>query len=133
MPTFSRRSLARLETCDHRLQMVLKRAITRYDFTVLCGHRTKEEQNDAFERGASKLQWPRSKHNKTPSLAVDIAPFPIDWDNLDRFRELAAIIMDEAAKLNIKLRWGADWNQNGSERDERFRDYPHWEIVERSK
>lgn len=133
MPTFSKKSLARLETCDHRLQMVMKRAITRYDFTVLCGHRTKQEQNDAYERGTSKLRWPQSKHNKTPSLAVDIAPFPIDWDNLGRFREMAAIVLDEAQKLGIKVRWGADWNQNGSEKDERFRDYPHFELVERSK
>lgn len=132
MPTFSRRSLARLETCDHRLQMVLKRAITRYDFTVLCGHRTKEEQQDAFERGASKLQWPRSKHNKKPSLAVDVAPFPIDWDNLERFRELAEIIMDEANKLGIKLRHGGDFNMNGKP-DDKFIDMPHFEILERSK
>lgn len=132
MPAFSRRSLARLETCDHRLQMVMKRAITRYDFTVLCGHRTKEEQNDAFERGVSKLRWPRSKHNKMPSLAVDIAPFPIDWDNLERFRELAAIVMDEAAKLNIKLRWGGDFNMNGKP-DDKFVDMPHFELIERSK
>ena len=133
MPTFSRKSLERLETCDHRIQMVIKRAITRVDFTVLCGHRGKQEQEDAFERGASKLRWPQSKHNKTPSLAVDVAPFPIDWDNLDRFRELAAVILDEAGKLGIKMRWGADWNQNGSEKDERFRDYPHFELIERSK
>lgn len=132
MPTFSRRSLARLETCDHRIQQVLKRAITRYDFTVLCGHRTKEEQNDAFERGASKLRWPQSKHNKTPSLAVDIAPFPIDWGDLQRFRELAAIILDEAAKLNIKLRWGGDFNMNGKP-DDKFIDMPHFEILERTK
>jgi peptidoglycan LD-endopeptidase CwlK len=112
--------------------MVLKRAITRYDFTVLCGHRTKEEQNDAFERGASKLRWPQSKHNKTPSLAVDIAPFPIDWGDLQRFRELAAIILDEAAKLNIKLRWGGDFNMNGKP-DDKFIDMPHFEILERTK
>jgi peptidoglycan L-alanyl-D-glutamate endopeptidase CwlK len=132
VPTFSKKSVDRLETCDHRIQMVLKRAITRYDFTVLCGHRNKEEQNDAFERGASKLRWPNSKHNKTPSLAVDVAPFPIDWDNLARFRELAAIIMDEADKAGIKLRWGGDFNMNGKP-DDKFVDMPHFEIYERSK
>ena len=130
MPAFSRKSIDRLETCDHRIQMVLKRAITRVDFTVLCGHRGKEEQNDAYERGASKLQWPQSKHNRTPSLAVDIAPFPIDWDNLERFRALAAIIMDEAAKLNIKLRWGGDFNMNGKP-DDKFVDMPHFELTGR--
>jgi hypothetical protein len=129
---FSKLSLARLETCDHRVQMVLRRAITRYDFTVLCGHRGKQEQNDAFERGASKLRWPQSKHNKTPSLAVDIAPFPIDWDNLERFREMARVIMDEANKAGIKLRWGGDFNMNGKP-DDKFIDMPHFEINERSR
>lgn len=130
MPTFSKKSVDRLETCDHRIQMVLKRAITRYDFTVLCGHRNKQEQNDAFERGASKLRWPQSKHNRVPSMAVDVAPFPIDWDNLDRFRELAAVIMDEANKLGIKLRWGGDFNMNGKP-DDKFIDMPHFELIER--
>lgn len=130
MPTFSKKSVDRLETCDHRIQMVLKRAITRYDFTVLCGHRNKQEQNDAFERGASKLRWPQSKHNRVPSMAVDVAPFPIDWDNLDRFRELAAVILDEANKLGIKLRWGGDFNMNGRP-DDKFIDMPHFELIER--
>lgn len=132
MPMFSKRSLARLETCDHRLQIVMKRAIARYDFTVLCGHRSKQEQEDAFERGASKLRWPNSKHNKTPSLAVDVAPFPIDWDDLDRFREMARIIMEEADKAGIKLRWGGDFNMNGKP-DDKFVDMPHFEINERSR
>jgi peptidoglycan L-alanyl-D-glutamate endopeptidase CwlK len=129
---FSKRSLARLETCDHRLQIVMKRAIARFDFTVLCGHRSKQEQNDAYERGASKLQWPNSKHNKTPSLAVDVAPFPIDWDDLGRFREMARIIMEEADKAGIKLRWGGDFNMNGKP-DDKFVDMPHFEINERSR
>ncbi len=132
MPMFSKRSLARLETCDHRLQIVMKRAIARFDFTVLCGHRSKQEQNDAYERGASKLQWPNSKHNKTPSLAVDVAPFPIDWDDLGRFREMARIIMEEADKAGIKLRWGGDFNMNGKP-DDKFVDMPHFEINERSR
>jgi len=132
MPMFSKRSLARLETCDHRLQIVMKRAIARYDFTVLCGHRSKQEQEDAFERGASKLRWPNSKHNKTPSLAVDVAPFPIDWDDLGRFREMARIIMEEADKAGIKLRWGGDFNMNGKP-DDKFVDMPHFEINERSR
>jgi len=132
MPMFSKRSLARLETCDHRLQIVMKRAIARFDFTVLCGHRSKQEQNDAYERGASKLQWPNSKHNKTPSLAVDVAPFPIDWDDLGRFREMARIIMEEADKAGIKLRWGGDFNMNGKP-DDKFVDMPHFEINERPR
>lgn len=129
MPALSTKSLQRLSTCDDRLQTIIKRSILRYDFTVLCGHRGREEQEDAVERGTSKTHWPHSKHNKAPSLAVDIAPYPIDWNNLERFREMARVVLDEAEKANVKVRWGADWNQNGKE-DDKFKDFPHFEIVE---
>jgi peptidoglycan L-alanyl-D-glutamate endopeptidase CwlK len=132
MPAFSTKSNQRLSTCDDRLQLVLKRAILRYDFTILCGHRGREEQEDAFERGTTQKHWPDSKHNKAPSLAADCAPYPIDWDNLDRFREMARVILDEANKAGIKLRWGGDFNMNGKP-DDKFKDYPHFEIYERSK
>jgi hypothetical protein len=130
MPKFSLRSLKRLATCDPRLQMVAKAAIAHIDFTVLCGHRGEEEQNDAFERGTSKLRFPNSKHNAFPALAMDLAPYPIDWNDLDRFKALAMVVMDEAKHLGVKLRWGADWDRDGDWRDEKFRDWPHFEIDE---
>ena len=116
-------------TCDTRLQEVVKAAIKRIDFTVLCGHRGEQEQNDAFERGFSKLKFPQSKHNKVPSLAVDLAPYPIDWKDLDRFKVMMMIVKDEASKLGVKLRFGWDWNGN-EKADERFVDWPHVELAE---
>lgn len=130
MPAFSTKSLQRLETCHPSLQRVAKMAIVRYDFVVLCGHRSKAEQEDAFERGVSKLRWPASKHNQAPSLAMDLAPYPIDWRDLKAFHDLARIILEEAAKIDVKLRWGGDWNGNGRQ-DEKFIDMPHFELVER--
>lgn len=130
MPAFSTKSLARLETCHPSLQRVAKMAIVRYDFVVLCGHRSKAEQEDAYERGMSKLRWPASKHNQAPSLAMDLAPYPIDWRDLKAFNDLARIILEEAAKIDVKLRWGGDWNGNGRQ-DEKFIDMPHFELVER--
>jgi peptidoglycan L-alanyl-D-glutamate endopeptidase CwlK len=130
MPAFSTKSLARLETCHPSLQRVAKMAIVRYDFVVLCGHRSKAEQEDAYERGMSKLRWPASKHNQAPSLAMDLAPYPIDWRDVKAFHDLARIILEEAAKIDVKLRWGGDWNGNGRQ-DEKFIDMPHFELVER--
>ena len=130
MPKFSMTSLKRLASCDPRLQMIANGAIARIDFTVLCGHRGQEEQNDAFERGTSKLRWPNSKHNKWPSLAMDLAPFPINWNDLDRFKVLAHIVLDEAKQLSVKIRWGADWDRDGDWHDEKFRDWPHFELDE---
>lgn len=120
MPKFSKSSLEKLETCDERLQRLMKEAIKYYDFSVLCGHRGKEEQNRVYEKGNSSLKWPYSKHNKKPSLAVDIAPYPIDWHNIDRFYELAGVVKTCAEQLNLKVRWGGDWLS--------FKDYPHWQV-----
>jgi hypothetical protein len=52
--------------------------VSPIDFKILCGHREEKEQNEAFNKGNSKLKWPQSKHNSLPSLAVDIAPFPVN-------------------------------------------------------
>lgn len=124
------KSKERLFTCHPHLQMIAKAAIKRINFTVLCGYRGPTEQNDAFERGTSKLRFPNSKHNRQPSWAMDLAPWPIDWSDIDRFKALAGIVLDEAKKANVKIRWGADWNRDGDWRDEKFRDWPHFEIDE---
>lgn len=130
MPHLSPRSFIKLTTCDDRLVKVVQAAIQRIDFTVLCGFRGEEEQNDAFERGASKLRWPKSKHNRSPSFAVDLAPYPIDWKNLGRFHAMAMVMMDEATKLHVPLRWGGDFNRNQVYGDDKFQDLPHFEIDE---
>jgi hypothetical protein len=116
-------------TCDVRLQNIVKAAIERIDFAVLCGHRGEQEQQDAFEQGRSKLRWPRSMHNSVPSKAVDLAPYPINWKDLDRFKALMLIVKDEASKQGVKLRFGWDWNGN-EKADERFVDWPHVELAE---
>lgn len=130
MPILSARSLARLETCHPLLQEVVRSAIVDFNFTVLCGHRNEAEQNTAVAAGKSKLAWPASKHNALPALAVDLAPWPVDWSNVDRFKSLAVHILDVADALGIKLRWGGDWNMNGRSDDERFIDFPHFELVD---
>lgn len=130
MPKFSDISRKRLDTCDPRLIKICEAAIQRMNFSVICGHRGQKEQDEAFRMGHSKLKWPASKHNKMPSLAVDLAPFPIDWNDIGRFIHLSEIILDEAKKAGVKVRWGADWNRNGKWQDEKFRDWPHFEIDE---
>lgn len=129
MPTFSDLSARRLATCDERLQKLLREAIKQVDFTVLCGHRTREEQEDAFRTGGSTRQWPNSKHNLTPSMAVDIAPFPVDWNDTARFARLYGYIERIAEEQGAHIKWGADWNSNWRTKDERLIDMPHIEIV----
>lgn len=128
---FSREEEKILETVDARLVSVLRAARARMPFKVIEGHRGEARQNKLFAEGKTKVRFPNSKHNSLPSLAVDIAPLPIDWNNRQRFAELAAIVFDEAKKRNVRLRWGGDWNRNGDWRDETFLDMPHFEIDER--
>jgi peptidoglycan L-alanyl-D-glutamate endopeptidase CwlK len=130
MPRFSNLSEQRLATCDDRLQGILREAIKHVDFTVICGYRGQEDQDDAFRRGASTKRWPFSKHNKLPSPAVDIAPFPVDWKDTARFARLAGYIERVAHEQGVSIRWGGDWDQDGRTTDERLIDMPHLEIVE---
>ena len=131
MPEFGETSKARLRTCHADIQAVMEKAIEQGpDFTILCGHRNEEDQNRAVAEGKSKAPWPQSRHNTSPSVAVDIAPWPIEWDDWNRFRVLAGYILGIADAMGIKLRWGGDWSMNYDEGDERFRDLPHFELAE---
>lgn len=121
MATFGKRSKQKLKTCDQRLQIILNKAIQIYDFSVLEGYRDKDTQNRYYKKGTSKLKYPKSKHNKIPSRAVDIAPWPIKWSDLKRFRELVGIIKGIAHIYGIKITCGADWTK--------FRDYPHFQLT----
>lgn len=119
--SFSTRSLANLETCCEPLQLVAHRAIQVIDFTVICGHRGRDAQDAAYDQGASKLRWPHSIHNRLPSEAFDLAPYPISWARADewRFVELAGIVLRAAHELDVALDWGFQlWGW----------DMPHFQI-----
>lgn len=126
MPKFSARSLKNLEQCHPLLQLLMYEAIKVTDFSVICGFRGEREQNEAYDRGNSKLKWPQSKHNQTPSLAVDIVPYPIDWNDERRFRTLGTVVKEiwaqlpEEKKEGWSLSWGGDWKT--------FKDFPHFEL-----
>ena len=82
------------------------------DFSILCGFRDKKDQNNAVKRGTSKLCWPHGRHNHMPSLAVDIAAYPIDEfskENTDRTIMLATIVLQKAKDLKIPIFWGGHW------------------------
>ncbi len=112
------------------LQNLMFEVIRYYDFTVLEGHRDEHLQNLYFEQGRSKLEWPNSKHNQYPSRAIDIAPYPINWNDRDSFVYLAGIVKGFAHHMGIKIRWGGDWNMNNNLKDQTFFDLPHFELVE---
>jgi peptidoglycan L-alanyl-D-glutamate endopeptidase CwlK len=134
VPTFSKLSEQRLATCDERLQRIFNEVIKEYDCSILCGHRGEDEQNEAFSTGKSTKQWPDSKHNAEPSLAVDAAPYfmgiKIDWNDMTAFGRFAGYVERVAHEQGVRIRWGGDWNSNRRTADETFIDAPHFEIME---
>lgn len=119
MPYFSKRSSEKLDTCHKDLILICSKAIEIYDFSVLCGYRNKEEQAEAFKKGYSKVNYPLSRHNHLPSNAIDLAPYPIDFKDINRFYKLAGIIKAIAYLKGIKIKWGGEWT---------FKDYPHFQL-----
>lgn len=130
MAAFSAKSVERLKTCHPDLQKVFAEVVKHRDCTVLCGHRSQAEQDQAVKDGMSKTPWPKSKHNSTPSMAVDVAPYPVDWKDKERFTHFAGFVLGIAATFGIKLRWGGDWLLDGTPSNDKFYDGPHFEIVE---
>ncbi len=131
MAHFGTLSQQRLSTCDIKLRIICEEVIRMYDFTVLCGTRDEETQNKLFTEGKSKLRYPESKHNKTPSQAIDIAPWKngVDWNDTPSFTLLAGLMFGIAHSKGIELRWGGDWNRNWDLTDQTFFDLPHFELT----
>lgn len=75
MAKFGTTSMTRLYSCHQDLQIIFSEVVKERDCSILCGHRPEDEQRAAFSAGLSKLQFPDSKHNKVPSMAVDAAPY----------------------------------------------------------
>jgi peptidoglycan LD-endopeptidase CwlK len=87
------------------------------DVTVLCGYRGQRDQEQAFANGSSRKRWPDSKHNISPeALAVDIAPFPLNWNDLRAFAALRQYAQGVAQGMGIAIRV-ISW------------DWPHYEIL----
>ena len=123
---FSKTSAERLATCDPRLQEVMTAALELMDITIIEGHRTVEAQRAHVAAGRSKTMT--SKHLTSPSLAVDVAPYPVDWNDRERFHYLAGMVRGLAAANGITIRWGGDWDLDGEVLDNAFDDLPHFEI-----
>lgn len=132
MAKFGRTSSRRLDTCAPRLQVIFREIVRDFDCSVLCGHRTKEEQDalQGFDPPKTKVSWPNSKHNSYPSKAIDVAPYPIDWEDRERFTMFAGWVLGYAAAKGIKLRWGGDWDGDTEVDDNEFDDLPHFELVD---
>ena len=130
MARFGRKSNKNLNTCDGDLIFLFTEVVKYFDCSVLEGHRGKKLQNKFFKEGKSKLKFPDGNHNKKPSKAVDVVPYPIDFSDRERMTYFAGFVKGMAAVLGIPIRWGGDWNSNTEVKDNNFDDLPHFELRE---
>jgi peptidoglycan L-alanyl-D-glutamate endopeptidase CwlK len=153
MPKFGLASTTQRDTLHPGLQAALDDVIIWLDFSVREGHRTDDRQTLLFLSGRSKARAGESKHNRKPSWAVDVYPYPLTKAEFEefiahgknagpifaRFSGLAHAIMQAARKgyicpetgrrKYVELRWGGDWDQDGMNLGKGFLDAPHVEIV----
>ena len=132
MPYFGKRSKKNLTTCDDRLQRIFNEVIKHVDCSVIEGHRSEDRQNKLFKEGKTKVKFPNGRHNANPSLAADVVPYPIDWEDRERMTLFAGFVKGIAKGMyNIDLRWGGDWDNDWEVKDNRFDDFPHFELKEK--
>jgi len=134
MAKFSARSIARLEECDPELIRLFLEVVAGFDCTIIEGFRAEAKQNEMLELGRSQLEWPKSKHNKVDkegkpkAEAVDAAPYPVDWEDRERFIMFGGYVLGIADRMKIGVRWGGDWDHDTQVKDNRFDDLPHFEL-----
>lgn len=90
--------------------------ITEVDFSVIEGIRHIERQRQLVKAGKSTTL--NSRH--ITGHAVDMVPYPVDWEDLERFELMAEAMKLAAEELEIPIIWGGDWKS--------FYDAPHFEL-----
>lgn len=145
MPSFSKRSKDNLSTCDNRLQRLFNIIIFKYDCTIIEGYRPLDRQEELWSEGKSKARY--SKHNESPALAVDVAPYVeairgIPWPDryeigsndyikaLAQFYHFAGYVQGIADSIHLRIRFGGDWDRDNYLSDQKFDDLVHFELID---
>lgn len=128
-----KRSLDNLKGVHPDLVKVVESAIelTAQDFTVIEGVRTAARQKELYAQGRTKpgnivtyVDGTKKKSNhqvKADGMghAVDIVPWPVDWNSSEKFRNIANAMKLAACQLGIEMQWGGEW---------KMIDMPHFEL-----
>lgn len=139
MNKFSNTSLKRLNECHEDLIILFNEVIKEFDCTICVGYRNEEDQNKAYLDRKSDKKYPYSKHNKKPSLAVDVAPYSkklkaIDWSNKNLMYFFAGFVLGKASelkkegKIRHEIICGADWDNDRDITNHKLIDINHFEI-----
>lgn len=141
MNKWSNKSLTKLKTCHQDLITLANEVLKIHDCSVFEGHRTKEKQDEYFNNGTSRVKFPNSKHNKQPSMAIDLAPYkpgadPYDMENVLFFAGIVVAVADRLYRSGLmthKLRWGGNWSTKADHPfafdTNRFFDGIHFELM----
>ncbi len=131
------RSLMRLKGVEPGLVRVVKRAalLSTQDFMVLEGVRTPERQRELYAQGRTTpgdiVTWTlTSNHFKQADgfgHAVDLVPYPVDWNDPAKFDAIYRAMMSAAAIEGVPIRSGMDWDRDGKLREAKEHDSPHFE------
>jgi peptidoglycan LD-endopeptidase CwlK len=117
----------RLAQCDPDIGTLFTSIGDDQDIIVIQGARTVAEEQADIAAGRSKLKNPLdSLHVTDPTLrplalAADVAPYPIDWQDIQAFKDLGADVLSRAEALGIGLVWGGSWVT--------FKDYDHFQLA----
>ena len=138
--SFGASSLKNLEGVHPLLVSVVKRAleISRVDFKVIEGVRTKERQKVLYAQGRTTpgpvVTWTlESNHFINPVTgfghAVDLLPAPYDWKAMGPFKEVSEAMFQAAKELGVSIRWGLDWDMDGVSQEKGETDAPPFELT----
>ena len=124
MPKFGKRSRERLKGVKPELVNVLNELTFLFPLAIIEGLRTEARQLELLAQGKSKTKY--SKHLE--GKAVDLAPYPIDWEDRERFHYMGGMVRGIGQQMGVNIRWGGDWDSDGEIKDNSFDDLVHVEI-----
>ena len=125
MPRFSKKSLRELDTCDPLLQYLFKEVVKHFDCSIIEGKRSLKEQEELLKEGATKTL--KSKH--LTGNAVDVYPYPVDFEDRDRWHYFGGFVLGTARQFGIDVIWGGDWDNDTKTKDNTFDDLCHFELI----
>lgn len=140
MITLGQRSLSNLAGVHPDLVRVVKRAASlatpQQDFTVIEGVRSREQMAVNYGKGRTaaecaakgvdpkyaqpnlaKVTWladpfksNHGVHSDGFGHAVDMMPYPIDWNDIARIKTLGALMLSASHQEGVPITWGGNWS-----------------------
>ena len=113
-----------MQGVDSKLQNLFNEVVKKFDCTVTEGLRSQERQNELVAQGKSKTKFGKHVDGK----AMDVYPYPVDFKDRDRFHYFGGYVKGIAESMDIRVRWGGDWDGDFETKDNKFDDLCHFEL-----